>query len=87
MSNLANYKLCSGAPLTPAAKLLYVYLSDITERRNSVTISVKKLASGIGISRSAVRRSLHRLERLGMIGIMPRYTADGGRLSNKYTLM
>jgi predicted transcriptional regulator len=87
MSNLANYRVCSGEPLTPAAKLLYIYLTDILENRSSVAISVKKLASGVGISRSAVRRSLHRLERLGMIGIVPRYTGDGGRLSNKYILL
>lgn len=40
----------------------------------------------VGLSRSAISRNLNRLRRLDMIGIVPRYSEDGGRLSNQYTL-
>ena len=83
MNNLARYKLCSGLKASSAAKLLYCYLTDISEN-HSVVVSVKILSKGTGLSRSAVRHNLHRLKRIGMIDIVPRYTDDGGRLSNKY---
>lgn len=84
MNNLARYKLCAGLQVPPAAKLLYCYLTDMSENHYSVVISIKNLARGVGLSRSAVSRNLHRLKRMSMIGIVPQYTDDGGRLSNKY---
>jgi predicted ArsR family transcriptional regulator len=85
--NLLKYRILSGLCISAAAKLLYCYLLDLSDGyKNSVAISIKKLARGVGISRSAARRNLHRLERLDMIGISPRYTEDGGRLSNQYML-
>ncbi len=84
MNNLVRYKLCAGLKVPPAAKLLYCYILDISKDNYSLTISVKNLSKGLGISRSAVSRNLHRLARMSMIGIVPRYTDDGGRLSNKY---
>jgi len=87
MSDLTRYKLYAGLHTPAAAKLLYCYLWDISGgRHNSVVISVKNLAKDMGLSRSATSRNLHRLENLGMIGIVPRYTVDSGRLSNQYTL-
>lgn len=87
MNDLTRYRLCAGLHVPAAAKLLYCYLLDISgDRHNSVAISVKKLAKSMGFSRSATSRNLHRLKRLNMIGIVPRYSEDGGRLSNQYTL-
>jgi predicted transcriptional regulator len=56
------------------------------DRHNSVVVSIKSLGKSVGLSRSATSRNLNRLRRLGMIGIVPRYSEDGGRLSNQYTL-
>jgi predicted transcriptional regulator len=84
MNNLTRYKLCAGLKVPPAAKLLYCYILDISNDNYSLVISIKNLSKGVGLSRSAVSRNLHRLKRIGMIGIVPQYTDDGGRLSNKY---
>jgi hypothetical protein len=87
MNDLARYKLCARLHVPAAAKLLYCYLLDISGgRHNSVIISVKNLAKSVGLSCSATSRNLHRLKRLDMIGIVPRYSEDGGRLSNQYML-
>lgn len=86
MNNLERYKLCAKLQVPPAAKLLYCYLTDIS-KKHSVVVSIKNLSKGVGLSRSAVSRNLHRLQRMGMINIVPQYTDDGGRLSNKYIFM
>lgn len=87
MNDLTRYRLCAGLHAPAAAKLLYCYFLDMTGgRHNSVVISVKNLARGVGISRSATSCNLHRLKQMDMIGITPRYSEDGGRLSNQYTL-
>lgn len=87
MNDLTRYKLCAGLHVPAAAKLLYCYLLDISGgRHKSVVMSIKTLAKSVGLSPSATSRSLHRLKRLNMIGIVPRYSEDGGRLSNQYIL-
>ena len=86
MNDLTRYKLCARMNTTPFAKLLYCYLLDVTDDKNSITISVKSMAKAVGLSRSAVGRNLHCLKRLDMLSILPRYSEDGGRLSNKYVL-
>lgn len=87
MNDLTRYKLCTELPVPPAAKLLYCYLLELSGGRHQNTIvSVKKLAKDMGLSCSATSHNLHRLEKLNMIGIVPRYTEDGGRLSNQYIL-
>jgi cellulose biosynthesis protein BcsQ len=70
------------------AKLLYCYLLDMAGgRHHSVVISIKSLGKSVGLFRSATSRNLNRLRRrLGMIGIVPRYSEDGGRLSNQYLM-
>lgn len=87
MNDLTRYRLCAELHVPAAAKLLYCYLLDISGgRHNSVVISTKNLAKSVGLSYSATSRNLHRLKRLDMIGVAPRYSEDGGRLSNQYTL-
>lgn len=85
MNDLTRYKLCAALPVPPAAKLIYFYLLDRSNGR-SVAISVKQLGKNIGLSRSATRKNLHRLKRMDMLGIAPRYSDDGCRLSNRYNL-
>jgi response regulator of citrate/malate metabolism len=87
MNDLTRYKMFKGIHTPAAAKLIYCYLLDMSGgRHRSVAVSIKTLASDMGFSRSASGRNLHRLKRLDMIDIAPRYTGDGGRLSNRYTL-
>ena len=87
MDELSWYTLCSEIKVPPAAKLLYCYLYSFTGGQyHSAALPVRKLASALGLSRSATRNNLHRLERLDKLGIMPRYSEDGGRLSNQYTV-
>lgn len=85
--NLNRYGICAELKASPAAKLLYCYLSTLAGGKYHTTaLPVRKLASALGLSRSATRNNLHRLERLDRLGITPRYSEDGGRLSNQYTV-
>ena len=85
MNDLTRYMLCAGLRVPVSAKLIYCYLLDMTGgRHRSVTISVKSLSRSVGLSRSATSRNLKRLKRLDVIGIAPRQSEDGGRLSNQY---
>ncbi|TEB17085.1 hypothetical protein Psfp_00819 [Pelotomaculum sp. FP] len=87
MNDLTRYRLCAGLHAPASAKLLYCYLLDMAGgRHHSVVISIKNLAQSVGLSRSATSRNLNRLRRVDMISIVPRYSEDGGRLSNQYTL-
>ncbi len=87
MNDLTRYKLISKIHTSAAAKLIYCYLLDLSGgRHRAVTISTRTVAGDVGLSRSATSRNLHRLRQSGMIGIVSRYTEDGGRLSNEYTL-
>ena len=87
MNDLTRYKLCASLHIPASAKLIYCYLLDTSDRCNhNVIISIKQLGKSVGLSRSATRNNLHRLERMDMIDISPRFTEDGGRLSNRYTL-
>jgi response regulator of citrate/malate metabolism len=85
MNDLTRYKLCAGLPVPAGAKLIYCYLLDTLDGCG-IAISVRKLGKNVGLSRSAARKNLHRLARLDMLDIAPRYSEDGGRLSNQYRL-
>ncbi len=85
MNDLTRYRLCAGFHVPASAKLLYCYLLDMTGGcHKAVTISMRSLARSVGLSRSATSRNLNRLKRLDIIGIAPRHSEDGGRLSNQY---
>lgn len=87
MDDLNRYGLCAGLKVPPAAKLLYCYLHSLAGGQyHSTALPVHKLASALGLSRSATRRNLHRLEKLDKLGIAARYSEDGGKLSNQYTV-
>lgn len=85
MNDLTRYKLVAGLHVPPAAKLIYFYLLDKSNGR-SIAISVNQLGKNIGLSYSATRKNLHRLKRMDMIDIAPRFSDDGGRLSNRYRM-
>lgn len=88
MNDLTRYRLLAGAGLSPAAKLLYSYPLDLAGGRNgTVWLSSRRLAAEVGLSSSAVRRNLHRLEQFGLIRLSSRYSAEGVRLTNKITML
>ena len=85
LNKLENYRPCAAAtPVT--AKLLLIMLRDITDDRDQITIPQRRIAEAIGMTRGAVSRNLHRLERAGAIAIEPQYSEYGGRLPNRYIL-
>lgn len=88
MSILTRYRMCADLRSPASAKLLYCYLLDISGGcHGSVVISVKNLAKSVGLSRSTTTsRNLSFLMHLDMIGIVSRYSEDGGRLANQYLL-
>ncbi|MCD1261345.1 helix-turn-helix domain-containing protein [Paenibacillus athensensis] len=88
MSDLARYRLLAGVTISPAAKLLYSYLLDRAGGLNgTVLLSTTRLAKEIGLSPSAVRRNLHRLQRVELIRISARYSEEGIRLTNQITFV
>ncbi|MCP3774612.1 helix-turn-helix domain-containing protein [Paenibacillus sp. MZ04-78.2] len=88
MNDLARYRLLTGASIPPAAKLLYSYLLDRAGGRNgALLLSSRRLASEVGLSTSAVRRNLHRLQQNGLIRLTPRYSEEGIRLTNQITFV
>ena len=48
--------------------------------------SIPKLSKKIGLSERTVRYALKSLEEKNFISRHPRYTADGARMSNSYTI-
>ena len=87
MNDLTRYRLFAGLRAPATAKLIYCYLLDRTGgRHRSITVSTRSLAADMGLSRSATGRNLRRLRHLGLLSVSPRYTEDGGRLSNEYKL-
>jgi response regulator of citrate/malate metabolism len=85
VNDLTRYRLIAGLPVPAGAKLIYCYLLDVSDG-SGVAISIRRLGKSVGLSRSATRKSLHRLKRMDMLDIAPRYSEDGGRLSNQYRL-
>lgn len=57
-------------------------------RRNGVVqLSSRRLAEEVGLSPSAVRRNLHRLQQSGLIHLTARYSEEGIRLTNQITFL
>jgi len=87
MEKLQKYNVCGMIEATPTGKLLYIMLFELANECGVVTIPQKKICEALDISRTAVRRNLHRLCYEGYIGIHPRYREDdGSRAANKYTI-
>ncbi|WP_214625755.1 helix-turn-helix domain-containing protein [Paenibacillus agaridevorans] len=87
MNDLTRYRLLADTDLSPAAKLLYSYLLDLAGGQSStVWLSSRRLAAEVGLSTSAIRRNLHRLEQNELIQLTSRYSEEGIRLTNKITI-
>jgi DNA-binding HxlR family transcriptional regulator len=84
VNKLSKYKICGDVETTLTGKILYLILNDLSNRNGEVTIPQRKISEALKISKQAVSRNLHRLERVGAITIIPTYHSDGGRAANKY---
>lgn len=62
------------------------YLAAATLGRSDVGVSVRRMVEGLGISEHRVRFARKKLEEEGLVVPHPRYTEDGGRLSNGYEI-
>lgn len=84
VKKLTKYKICCLVDTTVTGKLLYIILNELINENGEVVIPLRKICDALRISKSAVRRNLRRLERIGAISIIPTYHDDGGRAANKY---
>jgi len=81
----SKFKSCGAINTTPAGKLIFLFLNELTFwESDGVIISQRVIANALHLSKSAIRRNLHRLAELGVISIIPTYYEDGGRTANKY---
>lgn len=88
MSDLTRYRIVTGTPVPPAARLLYSYLLDRANSRTGIVLlSVRQLAEEVGLPPSVVRRNLYRMQQHGFIRITARYSEKGFRLTNQITLL
>jgi len=73
--------------VSPEAIVLYLILADRAEEDRTLEMSVKDMCNALGKSESYVKKYLSEMAREGMIERERRQAADGGNLSNKYTLL
>ena len=84
---LLKYKSCGFLNTTPAGKLIYLFLDELSFwETGEIIISQRVISNALRISRSAVSRNLHRLADIGAITIIPLYYEDGGRKANMYII-
>lgn len=75
-----------GAEMGPFGIAIYNALCRFASRDGTTFPTLQKLADVTGMSRSAVKKHLSILDEMGLIEISERYTADGDRDSNLYTV-
>ena len=87
VNKLAKFKVCGEVETTSTGKLLYLVLGELANHNGEIVIPQRKLRDALHISKSAVRRNLHRLRDGGYIAIQVQYRSDdGGRSANKYVV-
>lgn len=83
---MAKYRFCGNIETTVSGKLMYLILTDLSNRNGEITIPQRRISEALGISKGTVSRNLRRLERIGCIGIITQYNDYGERAPNKYVL-
>jgi predicted transcriptional regulator len=83
---MTKYRFCGNIETTVSGKLLYLILSDISNKNGEIIISQRKISDALHISKGAVSRNLRRLRDSGYIDVLPQYHSDGGRAANKYRI-
>ena len=86
MNKLFKFKICGEVDTTITGKLLYLVLSDLSDKNGEIIIAQRKISSALNISQATVSRNLRRLCDSGYINIRSRYNSDGGRSVNKYII-
>ena len=86
VNKLSKFKPSGDLKTTITGKLLFSVLDELANQNEEIIIPQKKISKALRISKSTVSRTLHRLEDIGVIGIIPQYHNDGGRAANKYVL-
>lgn len=85
-----NYEVLDqhGAAIGPNGIAVYMALVRFANNETqAASPAVPRIAKAIGLSERTVQRTLALLETAGLIAITPRYTEDGDRTSNLYTLL
>lgn len=83
-SNMIKYKVLSNIFGNSSMKLLYGYILDTGEQE--FAISYRKLGKAIGMKQNTVGRNMRKLRDAGILEIQSRFSEDGARISNKFTL-
>lgn len=86
MNHKMKHQICGQVKGPISCKYLLSMLYDLSDSSGEFVMSAEKIRRMTGFSVSTIRRAMHRLDRLGFIGITSRYNEDGGRASNQYTL-
>ena len=84
---MTKYRFCGNIETTVSGKLMYLILSDTSNRNGEVIIPQKKISEALGISKGTVSRNLRLLRDSGYIDVLPQYHSDGGRAANKYYVL
>ena len=81
-----KYKMAGSLEATITGKYIYTLLCDYAGTNGRIQISVGKISKLLNISRTAVRRNIHRLEDSGYILIHSKSDDDGTRKANVYEI-
>ena len=81
---MIKYHFCGNIGTTVSGKLMYLILTDISNRNGEITIPQRRISEALGISKGTVNRNLRKLQNSGYIDVLPQYHSDGGRSANKY---
>jgi len=87
MKKLSKFTNCGYLKTSITAKLLYLILNSLADKKGAVVVPQRRICRVLGISKGTVSRNLHRLEKVGAIKIIARYHDDGGRAANLYRVL
>lgn len=82
-----KYKMAGSLDATITGKYIYTLLCDLAGTTGRIQISIGRISRLLNISRTAVRRNLHRLEESGYINIHSKSDDDGTRKANVYEIL
>lgn len=82
-----KYKMAGSLETTITGKYLYTLLCDYAGTTGRIRISINRISKLLNISRTAVRKNLHRLESSGYIRIHSKSDEDGTRRANVYEIV
>jgi DNA-binding IscR family transcriptional regulator len=82
-----KYKMAGSLDATITGKYIYTLLCDLVGASGKIQISIGKISRMLNISRSAVRRNLHKLDESGYIMIHSKKDDYGKRKANVYEIV